>query len=93
MMTSFSAGCPALLRRTGIFAASFAGILALLLTAPGPLRAEDAKDPLLAKVGGVEIHQSDLTIAEQAAGQVPPMSADAKKDYLVQFMADLILVS
>ena len=93
MMTWFSSGCPALLRRTGIFATSFAGIMALLLAAPGPLRAEDAKDPLLAKVSGVEIHQSDLAIAEQAAGQIPPMSADAKKDYLVQFMADLILVS
>jgi peptidyl-prolyl cis-trans isomerase C len=92
MMTSFFAGCPALPRRAGIFTASFAGILALLLTAAGPLHAQD-KDPLLAKVGGVDIHQSDLAIAEAEAGQIPPMSPDAKKDYLVQFMADVILVA
>jgi peptidyl-prolyl cis-trans isomerase C len=71
--------------------AGFAGILALLLAAP--LHAEDAKDPVVAKVNGTEIHQSDLALAEEEAGQLPPMSADAKKDYLVQFMADLILVS
>jgi peptidyl-prolyl cis-trans isomerase C len=79
---------PTLARRTGIFAAS----LALLLVATGPLRAQD-QDPLVAKVNGTEIHQSDLAIAEAEAGQLPPMSPAAKKDYLVQFMADMILVS
>ena len=48
---------------------------------------------MVAKVNGVEIHQSDLAVAEEEAGQIPPMSPDAKKDYLVQFMADMILVS
>jgi peptidyl-prolyl cis-trans isomerase C len=73
-------------------AALFAAILALLLAAAGPLRAQD-KDPVVAKVNGTEIHQSDLAVAEEEAGQIPPMSPDAKKDYLVQFMADMILVS
>ena len=68
-----------------------AATLALLLIA-GPAAAQD-KDPLVAKVNGVEIHQSDLAIAEEEAGQLPPMSPDAKKDYLVQFMADVILVA
>jgi peptidyl-prolyl cis-trans isomerase C len=66
--------------------------LALLLVAAGPLAAQD-KDPLLAKVNGVEVHRSDLAVAEEEAGQLPPMSPDAKKDYLVQFVADMILVS
>ena len=52
-----------------------------------------ADDPILAKVNGTEIRQSDLTVAEEEAGQLPPMSPDAKKDYLVQFMTDMILVS
>ncbi len=69
-----------------------AATLALLLTATGPLAAQD-KDPLVAKVNGTEIHQSDLAVAEEEAGQLPPMSPDAKKDYLVQFVADMILVS
>ena len=84
----FPAGCPALLRRTGVLAAA----LALTLAAAGPVAAQD-KDPVVAKVNGVEIHQSDLAVAEEEAGQLPPMTPDAKKDYLVQFMADMILVS
>ncbi len=72
-------------RRAGLYAAAFALLIA-------PAAAQD-KDPLLAKVDGVEIHQSDLVIAEEEAGQIPPMSEDQKRDYLVQFMADLILVS
>jgi peptidyl-prolyl cis-trans isomerase C len=63
---------------------------ALLLTAPA--FAQD-KDPLVAKVNGTEIHQSDLNIIETEAGQIPPMSEAAKKDYLVAFMTDMILVS
>jgi peptidyl-prolyl cis-trans isomerase C len=91
MMTSRFAGRPASTRRAGLFAAGFTGLLALL-TAAGPVAAQD-KDPLLAKVNGVEIHQSDLAVAEEEAGQLPPMPPDAKRDYLVQFMSDLILVS
>ncbi len=86
MMTFFSAGRPAFLRRAGLLAA-----LALLLTPAASAAAQD--DPLIAKVNGVEIHQSDLAIAEEEAGQIPPMPPDAKRDYLVQFMADLIMVS
>jgi peptidyl-prolyl cis-trans isomerase C len=79
---------PASLRRTSILAAA----LALLVVAGGPVRAQD-KDPIIAKVNGTEIRQSDLNVAEQEAGQIPPMSEEAKRDYLVQFMADMILVS
>ena len=61
--------------------------------AAGRRPAAQDKDPLIAKVNGIEIHQSDLAVAEEEAGQIPPMSPDAKKDYLVQFMADMILVS
>jgi len=69
-----------------------AAVAALLLVAAGPAAAQD-KDPLVAKVNGVEIHQSDLAVAEDEAGQLPPMSPDAKKDYLVQFVADMMLVA
>ena len=37
----------------------------------------------MAKVNGVEIHQSDLAVAEEEAGQIPQMSPEAKQDYLV----------
>jgi len=79
------------------FLARRAGILATLvvLAAPsGPLFAQDAaKDPVVAKVNGIEIRQSDLVIAEEEAGQLPAMSPEAKKDYLVQISTDLILVA
>jgi len=73
--------------RVGIIAAG----LVLVLTG-GPARADDV-DPVVAKVNGTEIHQSDLTVAEEEAGQLPPMSPNAKKDYLVQFVTDMILMS
>jgi peptidyl-prolyl cis-trans isomerase C len=69
------------------------GALAAALLFTAPLHAQDAKDPLVAKVNGVEIHQSDLDAIETEAGQIPPMTPDAKKDYLVSFMTDMILVS
>ena len=70
-----------------------AGMLAVLTLslAGGALRAQD--DPVVAKINGTEIHQSDLATAEEEAGQLPPMSPNAKRDYLVQFMADVLLVS
>ncbi len=88
MTISLRTGNPAPSRRDGVLAAS----LALLIASAVPLHAEDA-DPLVAKVNGTEIHQSDLNAVEAEAGQIPPMSADAKRDYLVQFMSDMILVS
>jgi peptidyl-prolyl cis-trans isomerase C len=83
MMMYLSAGRRALQRR--------AGLVAALVLLAAPVAAQD--DPLVAKVNGVEVHQSDLAIAEEQAGQIPPMSEDAKRDYLVQFVADLIMVS
>ena len=82
-MTIFALPC-----RAGLLVAALAFVAAVA----APAAAQD-KDPLLAKVDGVEIHQSDLVIAEEEAGQIPPMTPEQKRDYLVQFMADLILVS
>ena len=89
MTISLFAGSPAPRRRAGLLAAS----LALLVATAGVLHAQDAKDPVVAKVNGTDIHQSDLAVAEAEAGRLPPMSDAAKKDYLVQFMADVILVA
>jgi peptidyl-prolyl cis-trans isomerase C len=69
------------------------GAVAAALLFATPAHAQDAKDPVVAKVNGVEIHQSDLDVIEPEAGQIPPMSENAKKDYLVTFMVDMIVVS
>jgi peptidyl-prolyl cis-trans isomerase C len=87
MMSFPSAGRPALPRRAGVLAAT----LTVALVLAGPMRAQD--DPVIAKVNGTEIKQSDLAVAEANAGQIPPMSEAAKKEYLVQFMTDLILLA
>ena len=88
MTISAPAGIPIQPKSGGLLAAG----LALLIVSTAPLYAQD-KDPLVAKVNGVEVHQSDLAVAEEEAGQIPPMSPEAKQDYLVQFVADMILVS
>jgi peptidyl-prolyl cis-trans isomerase C len=86
MTIPFQAGL-ALTLRAGALAAALA-------IAAAPSFAQDAaKDPVLAKVNGVEIRQSDVNIAEEEAGQLPPMMPDAKRDYLVSFLTDMILVS
>jgi peptidyl-prolyl cis-trans isomerase C len=66
--------------------------LALFLAAAQPALAQN--DPVVAKVIGVEIKQSDLAAAEEEIGQqLPQMPPEAKRDYLVTYVADMILVS
>ena len=88
MTISASAGFPTPVRPAGLLST----VLALLIVSVAPLYAQD-KDPVVAKVNGIEVHQSDVNAAEEEAGQLPPMSAEAKQDYLIQFVADMILVS
>ncbi len=75
---------------SGLLAGSLI-VLALLTVSVPAVRAQD--NPVVATVNGTEIRQNDLVAAEEEAGQLPPMSTDAKKDYLVQFMADMILIT
>jgi peptidyl-prolyl cis-trans isomerase C len=92
MPISTFAGHPAPPRRAGILASVSAAALALLLVSAAPVWAQD-KDPVMATVNGTEIHQSDLTVAEEEAGQLPPMAPEAKQDYLIQFTADMLLLA
>lgn len=89
MSFSFSAGAPASLRQVGIAATA----LTLLIGVSAPGFAQNNSDPVVAKVNGTEIHQSDLKAAEDEAGQLPPMSPDQKQDYMVQFMTDMTLLT
>jgi peptidyl-prolyl cis-trans isomerase C len=54
-----------------------------------------APDPVVARVNGVEIHQSDLAMAEEDIGQNLPQHGgeDAKRDYLVSYLSDMILLA
>jgi peptidyl-prolyl cis-trans isomerase C len=53
-------------------------------------------DPVVAKVNGVEIRESDLAMAEEDVGQNPQlqaMPAEARRDYMVSYLADVILAA
>ncbi len=53
-----------------------------------------AADPVVARVNGVDIRQSDLALAEEDLGAdmqaVPP---EAKREHLISYLADIIMVT
>ena len=67
--------------------------LAMVLLAGLPLRAEDS-NPVLAKVNGSEIRQSDVTLAEEELGpSLAQMDPASKKDNVLAFLIDMKIVS
>ncbi len=67
--------------------------LAAFLTAPAIVKAQDS-DPVLARVNGVEIHQSDLALAEDEVGaSMPQMAPEQKHEYLITYLSDVIILS
>jgi len=87
---------PRLLRCRGgtIAAAGTIFLTALFLTSVVSLSAPAQTDPVLARVNGIDIHQSDLTLAEEdIGGNIPAQTPEAKRDYLINYVADMILVA
>jgi peptidyl-prolyl cis-trans isomerase C len=79
--------------RTSLFSLPALAAAALFAVA-GPSGAAAQTDPVVAKVNGTDIRESDLAAAEADIGsQLPPMAPDAKKDYLITYVGDMILVS
>jgi peptidyl-prolyl cis-trans isomerase C len=68
-------------------------VIAASLCAPAvPLRADD--NPVVARVNGVDIHESDLAFAEEEIGSnMPQMGPDQKRDYLITYLTDVIVMS
>jgi peptidyl-prolyl cis-trans isomerase C len=66
--------------------------LAAVLVAGLPARAQD--NPVLAKVNGVEIRQSDVALAEEELGpSLAQMDPATKKDNVLAFLIDLRIVA
>jgi len=65
-----------------------------LLTLPTTAsRAEDS-DPVVARVNGVDIRASDLAYAEEEIGSnMPNIPPQQKRDYLITYLADVIVLS
>src|ERR1700716_337031 len=79
--------------RPGLASAAVTGCLAILLLAGLPVRAQDA-NPVLAKVNGADIRQSDLALAEEELGpSLAQMDPATKKDNVLAFLIDMKIVS
>src|SRR6059058_896709 len=79
--------------RLGLASAAVTGCVALVLFAGLPLRAEDA-NPVLAKVNGSEIRQSDVALAEEELGpSLAQMDPATKKENVLAFLIDMKIVA
>ncbi|AMN39199.1 PpiC-type peptidyl-prolyl cis-trans isomerase [Rhodoplanes sp. Z2-YC6860] len=85
---------PALRASTlGLLAAALIAVPAMA-QAPASKPASAQPDKVIAKVQGVEIRESDLAMAEEDMGQqVEKLQGDAKRDALVGYLADVIIMS
>jgi len=73
--------------------AAATGAVAIALFASLPLRAEDA-NPVLVKVNGAEIRQSDVTLAEEELGpSLAQMDPATKKENVLAFLIDMKIVA
>jgi peptidyl-prolyl cis-trans isomerase C len=74
-------------------ASAATGCLAMVLLASLPARAEEA-NPVLAKVNGAEIRQSDVTLAEEELGpSLAQMDPATKKENVLAFLIDMKIVA
>ena len=79
---------------SSVFPALLAVSLLALPQAATQARAQAQPDKVIAKVSGVEIRESDLAMAEEDMGQqAQQLQGDAKRDALVGYLADVIIVS
>ena len=69
----------------------FAAVMATIAVASAQA---PASDPVVARVNGVEIRQSDLNLAEEDIGREMPANDEAgKRDYLVNYLTDMLLIA
>jgi peptidyl-prolyl cis-trans isomerase C len=76
----------------GIKSVAMTGCLAMSLLAGGPVRADD--NPVLAKVNGAEIRQSDVALAEEELGpSLSQMDPATKSENVLGFLIDMKIVA
>jgi peptidyl-prolyl cis-trans isomerase C len=59
----------------------------------GGSQAANPNDPVVARVNGAEIRQSDVAIAEEEVGSQLQGSPDQKREQLIGYLTDIILVA
>src|SRR5262247_1524330 len=87
-------------RRRPIAFATIAALLFVLPAASGCSKNSSseapasASDPVIARVNGVDIKQSDLALAEEDVGaDMQAASPEAKREHLISYLADVIMVT
>src|SRR5215472_13088990 len=87
-------------RRRPIAFATIAALLFVLPAAAGCSKNSSseapasASDPVIARVNGVDIKQSDLALAEEDVGaDMQAASPEAKREHLISYLADIIMVT
>jgi peptidyl-prolyl cis-trans isomerase C len=56
--------------------------------------AATGSDPVIARVNGIDIKQSDLVLAEEDVGaDMPAASPEARREHLISYLADVIMVT
>ena len=68
---------------------------AMLLSAPiAPVSRAQESDPVVARVNGVDIHESDVAFAEEEiGGNMPSIPPEQKRDYLINYLVDVVVLS
>jgi peptidyl-prolyl cis-trans isomerase C len=93
--------CAAIAFGAALFAASGSSFAQSPVQNPSPTPAPSAmqnsspaQDPVIARVGDAEIRESDVRLADEEFGKlVPPHEGTDRREYLINFLADLIRLS
>jgi peptidyl-prolyl cis-trans isomerase C len=87
-------------RRRPIAFVTIAALLFVLPVAAGCSKDSSSEapasgsDPVVARVNGVDIKQSDLALAEEdVGGEMQTASPEAKREHLISYLADIIMVT
>jgi peptidyl-prolyl cis-trans isomerase C len=68
--------------------------LALVLSMPIKMALAQDSDPVVARANGVNIHESDLALAEEEIGNnIPNIPPEQKRDYLINYVTDVVVLS
>jgi peptidyl-prolyl cis-trans isomerase C len=68
--------------------------LALMLSMPIKMALAEDSDPVVARANGVDIHESDLALAEEEIGNnIPNIPPEQKRDYFINYVTDVVVLS
>jgi peptidyl-prolyl cis-trans isomerase C len=85
---------PSIFARSDLWRGTALALIAALALLAAPAGHAQQGDPVVARVDGTEIRESDLAIAEEdLASNLQQMPAEARREYLITFMADMMLVA